>query len=63
MDSTPEKVFAEATGDLLAFVCGDGRQELTVSSGGIPGIEAAAHVAIHWDEPLHGVFYGVVWGK
>lgn len=63
MDGTPRRVFAEATGDLLAFMCGDGKQELIVSPGGIPGIDAAAHVAVHWDEPLHGVFYGVVWGR
>ena len=61
MDSAPSRVFAEATGDLLPFVCGDGKQELDIQPGGIPGMEAAAHVAVHWDQPLQGLFYGIVW--
>jgi predicted Rossmann fold nucleotide-binding protein DprA/Smf involved in DNA uptake len=36
----------EAAGDLVAWTCGDGRQELTITSGGIPGINAAAHAAV-----------------
>lgn len=61
MDSPPTQVFAMGSGDLLAFVCGDGRQKMDIQPGGIPGIEAAAHVAVHWDQPTQGVFYGFQW--
>jgi len=61
MDGVPTRVYSEATGDLLAFMCGDGRQELAVNVGGIPGMNAAAHVAVHWDEPVPEVFYGLCW--
>lgn len=61
LDQPPARAWAEAAGDLLAWTCGDGRQELTIHSGGIPGLDAAAHVAVHWDEPMPGVFHGVTW--
>lgn len=61
LDRPPARAWAEATGDLLAWTCGDGRQELAISDGGIPGIDAAANVAVHWDEPIPGIFYGVTW--
>jgi hypothetical protein len=61
IDAAPARVFGEASGDLLAFVCGDGRQELDIKAGGLPGIEAAAHVAVHYDDPIQGVFYGFTW--
>jgi len=61
LDQPPGTVYAEATGDLLGFCCGDGRQRLDVVAGGIPGIEAAAHVAVHWDKPQPGVFFGLHW--
>ena len=61
MDDVPAKVYSEGSADLLAFVCGDENRELDITAGGLPGIDAAAHAAVHWDQPLHGVFYGVVW--
>jgi hypothetical protein len=61
VDALPGRVWAQATGDLLAWSCGDGRQELAVTEGGITGVDAVAHVAVHWDEPMPGVFYGIVW--
>ncbi len=61
LDQPPARAWAEAAGDLLAWTCGDGRQELVITSGGIPGIDAAAHAAVHWDDPMPGVFHGVAW--
>lgn len=61
LDQAPAGAYAEATGDLLGFCCGDGRQAVDVIPGGIPGIEAAAHIAVHWDQPEPGVFFGVHW--
>jgi hypothetical protein len=61
IDQMPMHAWAEATGDLLAWVCGDERQELTITDGGLLGIPAAAHVAVHWNEPMLGVFYGFAW--
>lgn len=61
LDQAPSRAWAEAAGDLLAWTCGDGRQELTITSGGIPGLDAAAHGAVHWDDPMPGVFHGIIW--
>jgi hypothetical protein len=61
LDEKPLRVRSEATGDLLAFVCGDEHQVLEIVDGGLPGIEATAYAAVHWDEPLKGVYYGVTW--
>jgi hypothetical protein len=61
LDQPPARAWAEAAGDLLAWTCGDGRQELVITSGGIPGINAAAHAAVHWDDPMPGVFHGIMW--
>jgi hypothetical protein len=60
-DTVPERIWAQAAGDLLAWVCGDGQQDLTIVSGGIAGLPAAGHVSVHWDEPMPGVFYGLAW--
>jgi len=62
LDAAPAVVYAEAAGDLLAFICGDGRQKLSVSPGGIPGLEqAAAHADVHWKTPEPSVYYGLYW--
>lgn len=62
MDAVPECVFSEASGDLLAFICGDGRQRMRITPGGIAGLEdAAAHVDVSWVGPVSGVYYGVIW--
>lgn len=62
MDSAPEQVWSAASGSLLACLCGDGRQQLTVEPGGIPGLEEAhAHANVHWKAPQQGEFYAVNW--
>lgn len=61
MDEPPGTVYAAAAGELLMVLCGEGRQELRLVPGGIPGMEAAAYASVHWDEPAHGVWFGVAW--
>lgn len=57
----PTRVDAEASGDLLAFMAGEGRQELDIVDGGIPGFDATAHAVVHYGDPLVEVFYGARW--
>lgn len=57
----PEQVFGEASADLLHFCCGDGRQRLEIVDGGLPGLPATCHVAVHYDQPQQGVYFGIVW--
>lgn len=61
LDRKPSRVDAEASGDLLGFVAGDQRQELHLVDGGIPGLEAVAHAAVHYEDPAPEIFYGARW--
>jgi hypothetical protein len=53
--------FAVASEDLFAVLVQDERQRLEIVAGGITGIEATAHVAIHWDKPTANVYFAVIW--
>ena len=61
MDEPPSAVYAMASGDLLVFVCGDGRQALPITRGSFGDVETVAHATVHYAEPEPVIFYGLHW--
>lgn len=62
MDDVPTVAWAAAGADVFIVSCGDARQQLDITPGGIPGLQdAAAHAAIHWDSPAQGIYFAIAW--
>lgn len=63
LEKEPSRVEAVASGDLLGLVAGDGRQSLDLMAGGIQGLDAVAHAAVHYEQPRPEVFFAVHWTR
>lgn len=61
IDEAPSDLYSEGAGDLLAFLCGDGKRRMELVAGSFGEIEAVCWAAVHWDRPEQGIFYGTCW--